>query len=258
LEPYARYLEFHTEYRLTAEPLEIDMVIVKKAPDIVIEKNIARIFKTVNILEFKSPGDYFSVYDFYKALGYTYLYAALNRTAMRELTITVIESRYPRDLFKYIEEEERGTVTESSPGIYQISGYSMSIQVIESRKLSSGENLWIRGLNRDLKVETAGAILKESRKRGGQARIQAYIYAVLKANAKTIREILQMEEEGAITLDEVLEEAGLTAKWEERGEAKGEAKGEARGEKIGWQKAIELLKQGYTVDQLEHMAPDAL
>jgi hypothetical protein len=76
---------------------------------------------------------------------------------------------------------------------------------------------------------------------------------------------------GEVTLDEVLEEAGLTAKWEKRGEAIGEARGEARGvvigeargvvigeargEKTGWEKAIGLLKQGYTVDQLEQMSP---
>jgi hypothetical protein len=56
-----------------------------------------------------------------------------------------------------------------------------------------------------------------------------------------------------LTLDEVLEEAGLTAKWEKRGEAKGVA----IGEKTGWEKAIELLKQGYTVEQLEQMNPSA-
>ena len=50
-----------------------------------------------------------------------------------------------------------------------------------------------------------------------------------------------------ITLEEVLEEAGLTAKWEDRGEA--------RGKKTGWEKAIELLKQGYTLEQLEQMNP---
>jgi hypothetical protein len=49
-----------------------------------------------------------------------------------------------------------------------------------------------------------------------------------------------------LTLDEVLEEAGLTAKWEKRGEA--------RGKKTGWEEAIELLKQGYTVDQPEQMS----
>ncbi|MDR1046791.1 MAG: hypothetical protein LBL64_03380 [Treponema sp.] len=149
LEPYRDLLEFKPEYPLTAEPLEIDMVIIKKAPEIRIEKNIARIFKAVNIVEFKSPEDYFSVYDFYKVLSYAYLYAVLNRVVIQELTITVIESRYPRDLFKYIQEEEQGTVKENSPGIYQISGYNMSIQVIESKKLSPGENLWLRGLNKD-------------------------------------------------------------------------------------------------------------
>jgi hypothetical protein len=50
-------LEFSSEYRLTSEPLEIDVVIIKKAPELTIEKNIARIFKRVNILEYKSPED---------------------------------------------------------------------------------------------------------------------------------------------------------------------------------------------------------
>jgi hypothetical protein len=54
-----------------------------------------------------------------------------------------------------------------------------------------------------------------------------------------------------ITLDEVLEKIGLTAEWEKRGEVRGEA----RGEKNAWQKAIELLKQGYTPEQLERMSP---
>jgi hypothetical protein len=53
------------------------------------------------------------------------------------------------------------------------------------------------------------------------------------------------------TLDEILEKAGLTAKWEARGKAQGEAKGE----KTAWEKAITLLKQGYTVEQLERMDP---
>ena len=53
----------------------------------------------------------------------------------------------------------------------------------------------------------------------------------------------------------MLEKIGLTAEWEKRGEARGVAIGETRGEKTGWEKAIGLLKQGYTVDQLERMNP---
>jgi hypothetical protein len=95
-----------------------------------------------------------------------------------------------------------------------------------------------------LNTEAAGTILKESRKRGKGADMAAYLYALLNANTKTIREVLEMADK-ELTLDEVLEEAGLTAKWEKRGE------------KTGWEKAIELLKQGYTVEQLEQMSPSA-
>jgi len=59
-------LEFHPEYPLTSEPLRIDCVVIKKAKDVIIRKNIAVIFREWNILEYKSPDDYVSVADFYK------------------------------------------------------------------------------------------------------------------------------------------------------------------------------------------------
>ncbi|MDR1231419.1 MAG: hypothetical protein LBK61_08465, partial [Spirochaetaceae bacterium] len=57
LEPYEGVLEFRTEHPLTSEPQIIDLVIILKEPGTVIDKNIARAFKPVNILEYKSPGD---------------------------------------------------------------------------------------------------------------------------------------------------------------------------------------------------------
>jgi hypothetical protein len=216
----------------------------------------------VNLLEYKSPEDYFSVYDFYKVLSYAYLYAALNKTDMRDMTISIIETRHPRELFAYFEGEKNCTVAETSAGVYVVSGYPVVIQVIESKKLPLSENLWLKGLSNDLNAEAAGTILEESRKRERTAEIGAYIYALLNANAKTIREVLAMAD-GEVTLEEVLEDAGLIAKWEKRGEARGliigEARGltigEARGEKNAWQKAIALLKQGHTLEQLERMSP---
>jgi hypothetical protein len=65
--------------------------------------------------------------------------------------------------------------------------------------------------------------------------------------------------EGTLPFDELMEELGLAAKWEKRGvaigEARGRAIGEACGKKTGWEEVIGLLKQGYTVDQLERMSP---
>jgi hypothetical protein len=72
--------------------------------------------------------------------------------------------------------------------------------------------------------------------------ISAYLHALIHANMKTIREVLEMPD-GELTFDELMEKTGLAAKWE------------ARGKKTGWEKAIELLKQGYTVEELKQMSP---
>jgi hypothetical protein len=45
-------------------PLVIDAIVVKKKKDAVIGKNIALIFREVNIIEYKSPKSYVSVADF--------------------------------------------------------------------------------------------------------------------------------------------------------------------------------------------------
>ncbi|MDR2483260.1 MAG: hypothetical protein LBD08_06475 [Treponema sp.] len=67
LDEYRSCPEFETEHQLTAEPLRIDLLIIKKKPEIIIKKNIGAIFRQVNVIEFKSPDDYISVDDFYKA-----------------------------------------------------------------------------------------------------------------------------------------------------------------------------------------------
>jgi hypothetical protein len=182
------------------------------------------------------------------------------------MTITAIETRYPRELFRYLEGSGGCNIRESSPGIYVVSGYPLDIQVIESKKLTLTENLWLKGLDNGLNAAEAGIILEESRKKGKGAGLGAYLYTLISANIKTMEEVLEMAN-GELTFEELVEKAGLTAKWEKRGEARGEARGivigEARGETRGvsmgeknaWQKAIELLKQGYTLEQLEQMRP---
>ncbi|MDR3248048.1 MAG: hypothetical protein LBT39_04610, partial [Treponema sp.] len=66
LEQYGDKLEFSPEVQLTAEPLKIDVIVIKKARDVVITKNIATIFREHNLVEFKNPTGYVSIKDFYK------------------------------------------------------------------------------------------------------------------------------------------------------------------------------------------------
>jgi hypothetical protein len=115
LEPWQDSLAIIPEYPLASEPLRIDLMIIKKAPDLVIDKNIARIFLGVNILEYKSPDDYFSVFDFYKVLSYAFLYASLHRVLPEDLTLSIIETRHPRELLKHIG-ERGGGIAETGAG----------------------------------------------------------------------------------------------------------------------------------------------
>jgi predicted transposase YdaD len=100
----------------------------------------------------------------------------------------------------------------------------------------------------------ADSILKESWKKDRQAELGAYLYALIMANLEVIEEVLGMADE-AVAFDRLVEKMGWAAKWRAEGEAWGKAKGRAEGEKTGWKKALDLLKQGHTVEDLERMGP---
>ncbi|MCL2832672.1 MAG: hypothetical protein FWD78_05845 [Treponema sp.] len=238
LEEYQNSLEFYPEFQLTAEPLRIDCVVVKKKTDIVIKKNIASIFREVNLLEYKNPEDYVSVNDFYKVYAYACLYASLERVPITNLTISLIESRRPRELFAHLQDIRGYKIEEKSHGIYTINGDILPIQIINSRKLSPEENLWLQGLRNKLDPVEVQQVLFEIFRQEKAVKFGAYLDAISRANYPAIEEAVKMSSTPK-SFDEVLERAGLVAKWEARGEAKGEARGEAKGEE---RKAIKVAK----------------
>ena len=216
LEDYRDYLEFHPEYQLTSEPLRIDCLVIKKAPALVIRKNIAAIFREVNLLEYKSPDDYISIADFYKVYGYACLYASFEKVPVTSMTISFVESRFPRELLGHLREIGGYKVEETSPGVYTVKGDILPIQIIDSRKLSAEENLWLKDLNNKLNAQEAGRLLLEAKRQGKAARINAYIDAIARANYLAIKEAMNMSNT-AISFDEVLEITGANARAEARG-----------------------------------------
>jgi len=250
LEEYGQDLQFISEYPLNTEPLRIDVIIIKKHKDVVIEKNIGTIFKKVNILEYKSPEDNVAVEDLYKVCAYAYLYKVLNPVDIREITLTFVGSRYPRELIKHIEEVRDYLVEEKSPGIYTVKGDIVPIQIIDSRKLSAEENLWLKGLDNRLKAAEIRRVTGEIARQGNAARIGAYLDVVLKANKESLMEALKMSGT-QLTLDKVFEEAGLVAKWELRGEARGEARGE---ERKASEIAKNMLKNGFSMEETSKLS----
>ena len=239
LEEFGDNLRFISEYQLTTQPLRIDIVIIKKTGVVPVKKNIAAIFRQINILEYKSPDDYVSVRDFYLVYGYACLYMALNGTDVNEMTLTFVQSGRPRELFTHLQEKREFTIEEKSAGIYTVTGDVLPIQVINTRRLSPEENLWLRDLDNRLDAAETRRITAEIYKLEKAVQVGAYLDAVIRANAKSFKEAMKMGDT-AITFDQIMEDVGLAAKWEARGEARGDARGEARGEE---KKAREIAKK---------------
>jgi predicted transposase/invertase (TIGR01784 family) len=220
LEQYKDILEFDPEHQLTSEPLRIDVLIIKKLPNTVIKKNIAEIFRTVNIVEYKSPTDYVSVEDFYKVYAYACLYIVTKKVPVTDLTLTFIESRYPRSLLAHLEKVRNFRIEENSPGIYTVTGDILPIQIIDSRKLLPDENIWLKDLSNKLDLPEMQRIGGLIGRQGKAAHIRAYVEAIFKANSEVLKEAFKMSD-AAMSLERVLEEAGLIAKWEARGKREG-------------------------------------
>ena len=51
------YLDYINEYNLNTKPLQIDLLVVKKVKDIEIKNEIGKLFRTHNIMEYKTPED---------------------------------------------------------------------------------------------------------------------------------------------------------------------------------------------------------
>jgi flagellar biosynthesis/type III secretory pathway protein FliH len=75
------------------------------------------------------------------------------------------------------------------------------------------------------------------------APLSAYLHTVIRANGPGVKEALAMSE---VSLDEVFEEFGLTAKWEAKGWEKGLKEGLEKGLEKGLKKnrkALEAVKR---------------
>jgi hypothetical protein len=119
------------------------------------------------------------------------------------------------------------TVEEKNPGIYTVTGDILPIQIIDNRRLSAEENLWLKDLGNQLDVAEINRISGEIERLGKAVRVGAYLDAIGRANPEKIEEALRMSR-SALTFEKVLEDAGLIAKAEVRGEVRGEARGKER------------------------------
>jgi hypothetical protein len=219
LREYQGILEFHYQHHLTAEPLRIDCVVIKKIKNTVIKKNIAAIFRKWNLFEYKNPGDYVSIADFYKVYGYACLYTSFENIPIKDLTVSFVQSRYPRKLLRHLQDERGYVIAETSEGIYTVSGDILPIQIIDSRKLPADEYLWLKSLRDNLDYIEVTKISEEIIRQDKAVRIAAYRNVITEANTESIQEAMEMSQrKQKLTVDQLCENVGWAAKWEAKGE----------------------------------------
>jgi hypothetical protein len=239
---YADILDFDIEHPLTREPLRIDLVIIKKKKEVAITKPIAAIFRGWNLVEYKSPDDSLTIADFHQVMAYAHLYCTPpEKGDMRDMTVTLVTSREPRELKGYLREVYGYSLTEKWPGITVITGDVPAMQIVERKKLPAGEAFWLASLGGDLSAEGMRAVFEGAKRAPRGSPLGAYVYMLVMANAGKVREVLKMAD--MATIDEVFEGLGIAEHWEARGEARGEE-----------EKAVEiagkLKKMGVPLEQI--------
>ena len=190
-------LEFYPEYELSKKPMRIDTLIVKKMTDSPVRKNIGRIFRKHNLIEYKSPGDYLSINDFYKVYGYACFYQSdtekVGEIRLEEITITFVCNHYPREMLRILKKERKIAVRKIENGIYWLENEFLPIQIILNHELSSDENRWLNSLRTDIKADKeTDRLMRDYKEHKDSKLYQAVMDLVVRANQKAMKEARDM------------------------------------------------------------------
>ena len=251
----AEYLTFENEHMLGTKPMQLDVLIIKKNSERQIRKNIGRMFRGHNIVEYKSPTDSLCIDDFFKVYGYACFYKSdtqrRNEIKAEDVTITFVCMRYPRKLCNYLEQTLHRKLTETGPGIYYISDPVFPIQLLVQKRLSEEENFWLKSLTNDLKEKQAvERLVMEYRKHEEDTLYQSVMNIIVNANEERFQ-VNDMCE----ALDRIVDyhvqrivnerEKELTDVWTERGMTQGLAQGMTQGLAQGMEQGLaQGMEQG--------------
>jgi len=191
---YRDVLSFESEHQLSKEALEIDVLIVKKDISVQIEKNIGKIFRVHNIVEFKSENDYLSIADYNKVIGYALIYAAFNKADREDITVSFSLTKLPKKLMTYLKKNLGYSVKTVGDGIYHIHGDTFPIQILEHKKLSSDDNLFLKNLGSNVTFENLVATIAAFTKQQGYSSENIYLQRLIEANRTVIEEVENMSE----------------------------------------------------------------
>ena len=240
LHDYKDALTFEDKHQLSKEALEMDVLVIKKMAHTSIDKNIGRIFKEHNIFEFKSETVSLSVWDYKKVMGYAMLYSAFEKVPTEDITISFAVTQKPLKLFGQLVDNKGFMITEPNPGIYYVEGDIFPIQIIENKKLTAEENVFLKNLRSNLTQKDLEEVFDAFKKYGELEKVNTYLNRVLDANLSILEEVLAMS--SAAVRD-------VICKHLEKDGTLDRIRGEGQEEKAR-NIALEMLRDGFTSDKI--------
>ena len=244
-------LSFNREYSLSKEPLQIDLLVIKKPPHVKVKNEIGHLFRQHNVIEYKSPKDSLNIDDFYKTLAYAFLYKSLEKEVdgipVSQLTLSLVRQGYPREMVKKLEAEGM-QIQRQYPGIYYVEGAPIPAQIIATNELDAENHRSLRVLTSKLSEADAREFLAEAKRYANKGDINN-INAVLKVSSDAnyavydalMRRDVKMTDAWKLLMKDDLAEA--------------EARGESRGVEMGKKEmVVSLLKANQTVDFVAKVA----
>lgn len=194
LENEADCLTFENEHHLGTQPKRIDVLVIKKENSRPILKNIGKIFRKHNIIEYKSPKDYLSINDYYLVYGYACLYKSdephQDSISIEDITITLVSHRYPQKLIEHLKKVHQYEVQSVESGIYYIKGDILPIQLLVTRELTNEQNLWLHNLTNDIQDSTVvDNLISEYEKHQKSSLYSSVMDIIVHANLDAFKEV---------------------------------------------------------------------
>ena len=203
----AEHLVFESEHTLSTKPMQIDVLIIKKHTKKKLRKNIGRIYKGHNIIEYKSPDDTLTIDDFYKVYGYACFYKAdtgkTDEIKIDDLTLTFVCYHYPRKMLEHLKKNRHFSIEKKDEGLYYIVGDILAIQLIMVPELSEEHNLWLHSLTNKIKTHQMAEKLICAYSGHKQEQLyESVMNIIVNSNRETFREVDAMCD----ALQEILED----------------------------------------------------
>ena len=144
-------LAFQQETEIGREPPRTDLIVIRKEPEAILKNEIGQIFRTHNLIEYKSPADHLDIKAYYKGIGYAGFYIGSETSESnadpQEVTLTFIRSSKPVKLMRQLRDDYDCVVREVAAGVYYVEGRVLfPTQIIVTDELSQEGHAWMKAI----------------------------------------------------------------------------------------------------------------